>query len=170
MKFRVPTYLFIDEWQNYTTQSIKHILEEARKYRLYLILSSQLLGRGIDPILKETILTNTNVKIIGTNSYSQQAMFAKETGIEKSELMRLRVGEFYMLSKFSYPRLYRASKLFIGGSHNISYTLLQSLIQYQLNHYYKTKPNRHKNRVSPNQPQYLLTPYNDTQTQITKDP
>lgn len=38
---RVPYYLYIDEFQNYVSQSIESILSEARKYRLWLTVAHQ---------------------------------------------------------------------------------------------------------------------------------
>jgi type IV secretory pathway TraG/TraD family ATPase VirD4 len=42
---RKETYLYIDEFQNYVTDSIESILSEARKYRLSLIIAHQYLGQ-----------------------------------------------------------------------------------------------------------------------------
>lgn len=42
---RTDFYLYIDEFQNFTTESISIILSEARKYRLNLILANQYLGQ-----------------------------------------------------------------------------------------------------------------------------
>ena len=91
IEYRMPINLFIDEFQNYTTKSVKAILEESRKYSLHITLASQMLGKNINPILKESITSNTNVKIIGANSYSQINYFAKETGIDKESLQKLSV-------------------------------------------------------------------------------
>jgi len=49
-KERKDFYLYIDEFQNFTTDSIATILSEARKYRLNLILANQFM-----PQLKEEI-------------------------------------------------------------------------------------------------------------------
>lgn len=38
---RVPTYLFIDEFHNYLTESIEKIFAETRKYRLHLVVANQ---------------------------------------------------------------------------------------------------------------------------------
>lgn len=38
---RVPFYLYIDEFQNYVSQSIESILSEARKYKLWLTVAHQ---------------------------------------------------------------------------------------------------------------------------------
>jgi type IV secretory pathway TraG/TraD family ATPase VirD4 len=42
---RKETYLYIDEFQNYVTDSIESILSEARKYRLSLNIAHQYLGQ-----------------------------------------------------------------------------------------------------------------------------
>jgi hypothetical protein len=134
---RTPTYLFIDEFTNYTTKSIKAILEESRKYHLHLIVATQILGKNIDPILKESILSNTNVKIIGANSYAQQYTLSKETGIDKEKLTKLRVGSFYIKSKFSKAFLYKVSKIFVGDRYKHLTWILKSFYQEQVRKYYK---------------------------------
>ncbi len=45
-------YLYIDEFQNVTTDSIAQILSEARKYRLALIIAHQFIGQLSDDISK----------------------------------------------------------------------------------------------------------------------
>ena len=42
--------LYIDEFQNFTTESIATILSEARKYRLSLVIAHQFIGQLSDPI------------------------------------------------------------------------------------------------------------------------
>lgn len=49
---RKDFYFYIDEFQNFTTDSISTILSEARKYRLSLILAHQFLGQLPEPIQK----------------------------------------------------------------------------------------------------------------------
>ncbi|HLD81630.1 MAG TPA: TraM recognition domain-containing protein, partial [Patescibacteria group bacterium] len=54
-------YLYIDEFQNYITDSISTILSEARKYRLSLIIAHQYIGQLVkngDPKIKEAVLGN----------------------------------------------------------------------------------------------------------------
>ncbi len=50
-------YLYIDEFQNFTTDSISTILSEARKYRLNLILAHQYIAQLTDPI-RESVFGN----------------------------------------------------------------------------------------------------------------
>jgi hypothetical protein len=49
---RVDFYLYLDEFQNVTTNSIAQILSEARKYRLCLILANQFIGQLKEDISK----------------------------------------------------------------------------------------------------------------------
>ncbi len=61
-----PFYLYIDEFQTVTTDTVAHILAEARKYGLHLTLANQNLGqiqteRG--PSLQEALLGNVGTLI-----------------------------------------------------------------------------------------------------------
>lgn len=49
---RVDFYLYLDEFQNVTTNSISQILSEARKYRLNLVLAHQFIGQLKEEISK----------------------------------------------------------------------------------------------------------------------
>ncbi len=55
-------YLYIDEFQNFTTDSISTILSEARKYRLNLIMAHQFLGQliraGNDTRIRDAVFGN----------------------------------------------------------------------------------------------------------------
>ena len=133
---RTPTYLFIDEFTNYTTKSIKAILEESRKYHLHLIIATQILWKNIDPILKESILSNTNVKIIWANSYAQQQALSKETWINKDILLKLRVWSFYIKSKFTSAFYYKVPKIFVWEKYKHSKTLLRLFHKNQVKRYY----------------------------------
>ena len=54
---RKDFYLYIDEFQNFTTDSIATILSEARKYRLNLILAHQYIPQ-LTPEIKNAVLGN----------------------------------------------------------------------------------------------------------------
>jgi len=56
-KTRRDFYLYIDEFQNYTTDSIATILSEARKYRLNLIVAHQFIAQLKDNI-RESVFGN----------------------------------------------------------------------------------------------------------------
>ena len=133
---RVHTYLFIDEFTNYTTKSIKAILEESRKYHLHLIIATQLLWKNIDPILRETILSNSNVKIIWANSYSQQLSLSKESWIPKDKLLSLKIWTFYIKSKFIPYFLFKVPSIFIWDRYKLSISKIKKLHLFQQQKYY----------------------------------
>jgi hypothetical protein len=54
------TYLFVDEFQNFVTSSIAHILTEARKYNLHLVMANQYLGQ-IREEIRDALVQNVNV-------------------------------------------------------------------------------------------------------------
>jgi hypothetical protein len=59
---RQDFYLYLDEFQIFTTASIANMLSELRKYRLNLILAHQYLGQ-IDPQIQDAILGNVGTLI-----------------------------------------------------------------------------------------------------------
>lgn len=56
--------LFVDEFQNFATESFESILSEARKYRLNLVLANQFMTQLTDKI-REAILGNVGTLIAG---------------------------------------------------------------------------------------------------------
>ena len=63
---RKDFYLYIDEFQNFLTESMQIILSEARKYRLCLILAHQFIGQLIknnDTKFKDAIFGNVGSKV-----------------------------------------------------------------------------------------------------------
>jgi len=63
---RKDFYLYVDEFQNFATESFANILSEARKYRLSLILAHQYIGQliqGENTIVKDAIFGNVGTMI-----------------------------------------------------------------------------------------------------------
>ena len=61
---RVDFCLFVDEFQNFATESFESILSEARKYRLNLILANQFMTQLTDKI-REALLGNVGTLMSG---------------------------------------------------------------------------------------------------------
>jgi len=94
--YRPTTYMYIDEFQNFINEDVDEILSESRKYKLYLILAHQFLAQIENSRIKESILTNTQLKISGMNAYAHNQAISKQLGVKPEELETLRnVGEFY---------------------------------------------------------------------------
>lgn len=54
--------LFVDEFQNFVSQSVMHAMSEARKYRLSLVLANQTLGQ-LNENMKQSVLGNVGSTI-----------------------------------------------------------------------------------------------------------
>ena len=61
-KERNDFYLYVDEFQNFATESFANILSEARKYRLNLVLANQYINQ-IDEIVRDAIFGNAGTLI-----------------------------------------------------------------------------------------------------------
>ena len=75
-------YLYIDEFQNFVTDSIATILSEARKYRLDLIIAHQYMGqlmddKGKSPI-KDAVLGNVGTLCVGRIGPDDAEILSKE--------------------------------------------------------------------------------------------
>ena len=90
-------YLYIDEFQNYTTPDIETILSEARKYKLNLIVANQFIGQLPEKI-KDAIFGNVGsigVFRIGTDDADYLEKYFHPT-FTQSDLMNNKVGRAYM--------------------------------------------------------------------------
>lgn len=75
---RVPFCLYIDEFQNFATESFAVILSEARKYGLSLIMAHQTLAQ-ISTELRSLILGNTGMQVCFRVNRQDAQLLAKET-------------------------------------------------------------------------------------------
>lgn len=95
-----PCHLFIDEFQNFITPSLQEILEESRKYKLYLTLAQQQAGARMGKGLFASILGNTAIKITGANEVDSLKVLADETGESVKNLQEnLAIGRFSVWQK-----------------------------------------------------------------------
>jgi hypothetical protein len=74
---RPPYYLYLDEFQNYTTDNITDVLSESRKYALSLTLAHQYLEQ-LKPELRHAVLNTTGTLASFRVSYHDGFPLAKE--------------------------------------------------------------------------------------------
>jgi hypothetical protein len=77
---RVPFYLYIDEFQNFASESFTVVLSEARKYGLSLILAHQTLDQ-IPTDLRSIILGNAGIQVYFRMNRKDAELLAKEAFI-----------------------------------------------------------------------------------------
>jgi hypothetical protein len=103
---KTPTYLYIDEFHNYVTTSIKDVLAEARSNRLYLTLAQQLVGQDIsDRNFKRVLMGNTNIKILGKSTQENYKDLAADFGLEMERMQQL--PKFYYFVKVGHGVAFR---------------------------------------------------------------
>ena len=74
---RVDFSLYVDEFQNFATESFESILSEARKYRLNLILGNQFMTQLTDKI-REAIIGNVGTVISGRIGITDAEILTKK--------------------------------------------------------------------------------------------
>src|SRR5918996_963051 len=74
---RVPFYLYIDEFQNFASESFSVVLSEARKYGLSLIMAHQTLEQILTD-LRSIILGNTGIQVDFRMNRKDAELLAKE--------------------------------------------------------------------------------------------
>lgn len=109
---RTPTFVYVDEAQEYFDDSIETILNQARKYRVGLTLAHQTLDQ-LSPRLRSAIHSNTSLKCVGGVSAKDARALADElhTCADFIESMKRRHGrsEFAVWLKQMTPQAIRLS-------------------------------------------------------------
>ncbi len=93
---RKPFFLYIDEFQNFITPSMKAILSGARKYSLGLILAHQDLQQlwETDTALANSVITNAGVRIcFRIGDFDAQKLQGGFAHFDTSDLQNLSIGE-----------------------------------------------------------------------------
>ncbi|MCF7834301.1 MAG: TraM recognition domain-containing protein [Candidatus Pacebacteria bacterium] len=99
---RVPFYLYVDEFQNFTTDTFVSLLSESRKYGLGVHLTNQYLAQLPDEI-KDAVLGN-----VGT-------IIAFEVGAEDAEILAKEFDPITPEDFINLPRFHFYIKLMIDG-------------------------------------------------------
>lgn len=134
---RPHTHLYIDEFHNFITPTIEETLTEIRKYKLFLTLAHQSISQIKDTNLRDIILNNTNVKIIGKNSNKTLEAMNKTLNEKLEDVEKLSAGEFYIKSGNNELIKIQNSDKLIGDKKSITNEDWQENKQYQLDKYYR---------------------------------
>jgi hypothetical protein len=76
---RAPFFLYLDEFQNFTTGSVATMISELRKYRVGLVLANQHLGQLTDEV-RDAVLGNVGTLISFRVGPNDASLLAKEFG------------------------------------------------------------------------------------------
>ncbi len=100
-KDRSDFYFYIDEFQNFLTDSIESILSEARKYKLILNVAHQYIGqltKGGDEAIKNAIFGNVGTKVCFRIGIDDSEVMEKEYEpvFSRNDLMNVEARNAYM--------------------------------------------------------------------------
>jgi len=93
-------YLYVDEFQNFATNSFTKILSEARKYRLNLIMANQYIGQ-VDEDVQKAIFGNVGTLATFVVGAGDAAALSKELGGVYTEDDLVNLGKFEILIKMA---------------------------------------------------------------------
>ncbi len=93
-------YLYVDEFQNFATQSFIKILSEARKYRLDLTLANQYIGQ-IEEDVQKAIFGNAGSIVSFSVGASDAYWLTKEFGLKYKEVELVGLGNYQVVLKLS---------------------------------------------------------------------
>jgi Type IV secretion-system coupling protein DNA-binding domain len=108
-RFRPPFYVYLDEFQNYTTDNIKEILAGARKYSLSITLAHQYLGQLSDD-LRQAVLNTTGTLACFRVGYHDAGILAKEIFPPRFLRETDSALQFTRLAGFSLPNWHHESE------------------------------------------------------------
>jgi hypothetical protein len=86
---RTPTFVYVDEAQEYFDESVETILNQARKYRMGLTLAHQALDQ-LSPRLKGVLASNTSMKCAGGVSARDARALSEELHTEPDFIESMR--------------------------------------------------------------------------------
>jgi len=90
---REDFYVYVDEFQNFATESFASILSEARKYHLNLTLAHQYMGQLIDDKTKSAVLRDAILGNVGT-------MISFRIGAEDAEVLEKEFQPDFLIQDF----------------------------------------------------------------------
>lgn len=93
---RQDFYFYVDEFQNFATNTFDEILSEARKYRLNITLANQFLGQ-LSPKIKTTVFGNVGSMVSFRVGAEDASIFSGEYApvFQPRDIINLGVREFY---------------------------------------------------------------------------
>ncbi len=102
---RTPCHVFVDECQKFVTESMADILQEARKFYVFLTLAQQSAGAKMSPSIFDAVLTNSATKIVGVNSRHSLDLMSKEIGLPAETIASFHAGKFAIYQREASPKL-----------------------------------------------------------------
>lgn len=137
---RKPVYLYIDEFQDFVSDSMIRILTQGRKYKMYLTIANQFVGQDMTTNEQDAILGTTKVKIIGGNSNKSHSTLSRETDAEIDLLKKLKLGQFMVKVAEAEPFILSSPTESLDNKNSMSKQEWEKVVAQQKKKYYRKKP------------------------------
>lgn len=141
-EYRKPTFVFVDECQNFVSSSLGEMLTESRKFGLHLVLANQFIGQEMSREFTQKLLSNTNVKLVGKNDANTLSTMAKSLNMKVETLQEMKKFSFALQCgerdvftiKIPDYLVRRSKRFYLSESHS------KKMRDWQLKKYYKNRP------------------------------
>lgn len=120
---RTPFFLYLDEFQNYTTDNIKDILSESRKYGLSLVMAHQYLDQ-LSADLRGAVLNTAGTLVCFRVGYQDATTLSRELFSPQAMVRSHQELAFMRVARFPMPYFREERET---GSHEEAVTLLTQL-------------------------------------------
>jgi len=122
---RQPYYLYVDEFQNFVSLDIDDMLDQTRKFGVFLILAHQRF-RQLDENLLDAVLTNCRLKaVFGGLPAASAKVMAEELFIDQLDPLKIKVA----IEQTKFWPEYRRDQVYTRGSaHGTSSTSMESSV------------------------------------------
>jgi len=97
---RADFYLYVDEFQNFATESFIKILSEARKFKLNLIIANQYMSQ-LDRTIQDAILGNVGSIMSFVVGNQDAFILSKEFGLQFPPEDLIKIGKYQIVCKLS---------------------------------------------------------------------
>jgi hypothetical protein len=141
---RVPFYLYVDEFQNFATDSFSNILSESRKYRLSLTVAHQYISQLSD-VVKKTVFGNVGTIITFRIGPEDAELLEKEfePRFKAGDITNLGVQEIYLKMSIDdeVKEAFSGRTLRVDPSET---TFKEQIVQYTRENYCRAKQTAEK--------------------------
>ncbi len=134
----VPTHIYLDEFQNYTTPTIEEMLSESRNYKCYVTFAHQSFVQ-LSRKMQGIVMSNSNIKIIGQCSYEDGRKMAKEMKADHNTIQALTQGEFLFKIGSRDVAQWKNTDKFINDKTPVQTKQRAKHMKYQYKHFYVYK-------------------------------
>lgn len=135
-KLRVPTFVYVDEFQNFVSSDLERALTQFRKFWMYLILTNQFPWQdGISTSLQRALFSS-GVLVVGRNEFGTLKRIERQTEIPATNLKYLRPWRFYVQTSRVNARKIKVPTYLLGSLHSMKTDHWERLKREQIQKYY----------------------------------